>query len=114
MTGVFSTNSSISGTISTSGAITDGYITHKLDNIQGQCVTIIHHIATADTVYSNIHEDEIKRLLVNKLAEEMFRQNVIEFTKSFDQVTHEVVYRARIFAVPDDQVRLLRTAKLIK
>lgn len=114
MAGVFSTNSTISGVISTSGVVTDGYITDNLNPIQGQCLTITHHVATSDTVYSNLHEDDLKRLLVAKMAEEMYRQNAIEFTRSVDPRTHEIVYRARIFVVPDDQVRLLRTAKVIK
>lgn len=86
-----------------------------LDNvIQGQCIVITHHVSTSDTVYSNMHEDEIKRLLIAKLAEEMYRQNAIEFTKSIDPRTLELVFRARIFVVPDDQVRLLRTSKVIE
>ncbi len=109
MAGIFSTNSTISGVVSTTG-----FIQENLNPIQGQCVTITHHIKTHDTLYSTLHEDEIKRILVNKLAEEMYRQNAIEFTKSADPRTDEIVLKARIFVVPDDQVRMLRTAKVIK
>lgn len=114
MAGVFSTNSTISGVISTSGVVTDGYITDNLNPIQGQCLTITHHVTVSDTIYSNMHEDEIKRILVSKLAEEMYRQNLVEFTKTVDNKSFDNIFRARIFVVPDDQVRLLRTAKVIK
>lgn len=115
MTAVFSTNSTIPGVSSTTqDVVTNGYIAQNTDTIQGQCIVITHHVATSDTVYSNMHEDEIKRLLIAKLAEEMHRQNVVEFTKSVDPRTLEIVFRARIFVVPDDQVRLLRTSKVIE
>ena len=96
------------------GSITNDTIDIAANAIQGKCVAITHHFSTADTIYSNLHEDEIKKILIEKLAEELHRQNVVEFTKFLDSNTHGTMYRARLFAVPDSQVRLLREAKVIK
>ncbi len=53
-------------------------------------------------------EQIVKERLARDLAQELIRSNHIEFTKQTNQASYTMVYRARVFAVPDDQVRILR------
>ena len=48
------------------------------------------------------------------INEEIFKSNCIEFTsmKSIDMLQH--CFKARMYAVPNDQVRILRTIGEIK
>ena len=89
--------------------------------IQGKA--IIADLRMNGVQYSNLYQvyhndkdfhDEIKRRLVHILAEEIFKSNCIEFTsmKSIDTFQH--CFKARIYAVPNDQVRILRTIGEIK
>ena len=61
-----------------------------------------------------ITPDEIKRLLIIHLLEKMLDSNFIEFTKSEDLSTLNITFRARVFVVPDSQVRLLRLEGVIE
>jgi hypothetical protein len=88
-----------------------------LETIQGKCILaqkiissheILSATATIDT------EERIKKELIRQLAEEMMRSKCVEFTKQNDMTTGGYVFRARIFVTPDDQVRLLRQANVIK
>jgi GTPase Era involved in 16S rRNA processing len=88
-----------------------------LETIQGKCIQaqkiisshdILSATATIDT------EEIIKKELIRQLAEEMMRSKCVEFTKQYDTATGGYVFRARIFVTPDDRVRLLRQANVIK
>ena len=46
--------------------------------------------------------------MLELLVYEMQIKNCIEFTKTEDPINNTTKFRARIFAVPDDKVRLLR------
>ena len=50
----------------------------------------------------------IKQRLVELLAKEIWNSKCVEFTKELDDLNGNHICRARIYAVPDDQVRLLR------
>lgn len=56
----------------------------------------------------NYFEDTIKKDLIMKLAHSLARENYVEFTKQEDFASNSITYRARIYATPDDKVRLLR------
>ena len=54
-------------------------------------------------------KDHVKGVLTQKLAEVLMNEKYIEFTRlEEDPVTGGTRYAARMFAVPDGQVRILR------
>ena len=55
-----------------------------------------------------IDDDAIKRKLVTDLVEKLFLSKSIEFTKSTVVNEDRIVYRARIYAVADTMVRIIR------
>lgn len=74
--------------------------------IQGQMVTATMHI---DEMQLTLMDDiDMKSKLLNSLAIELLSAKCIEFTKQQDVATNTTVVRARIFATPDTQVRLIR------
>lgn len=77
--------------------------------------------ATMDLdVLTTMHFDdpEIKRLIKKTLSEQlakgMLENNLVEFTSLNDPLTVTKKIYARCFMTPDGQVRILRTAKVIK
>lgn len=62
---------------------------------------------------SPLPDTEIKMRLCNQVAEELFKQNVIEFTREVTPMGN-IHYRARLFAVPNTDVQLLREMNIIK
>ena len=88
-----------------------------LETIQGKCIQAQKIISSHDILAATATidtEEMIKKELVRQLAEEMMRSKCVEFTKQNDMTTDGCVFRARIFVTPDDQVRLLRQANVIK
>jgi len=88
-----------------------------LETIQGKCIQAQKIISSHDILAATATidtEEMIKKELVRQLAEEMMRSKCVEFTKQNDMTTGGCVFRARIFVTPDDQVRLLRQANVIK
>jgi len=101
------------------GSLSDGSATSitsvSTEPIQGKMITV-------DIVYScddlerlgltsvpNYFEDSIKKELILKLAHSIARENYVEFTKQENYAAeHSITYRARIYATPDDKVRLIR------
>lgn len=85
---------------------------------------IVDHTITGRTftaeyttqIYSDIEvtkEDEanIKVALMEKIVHELFKEKYIEFTKTRVADSVEIIYRARVHAVPDTQVRIIRELK---
>ncbi len=52
----------------------------------------------------------MKKKVLNMLLNELLSAQCIEFTKQQDVATNTITVRARIFATPDTQVRLIRNA----
>ena len=80
----------------------------KENHIQGQMLTaklVIEQTKIEDRIYT---EDTIKKELMNMLVKELFNNKNIEFTKMQAPHTGDWTFHARIFAVPDTQVRILR------
>ncbi len=74
--------------------------------IQGQMITATLHL---DEMQMPVLGDiDIKSRLLNALAIELLSAKCIEFTKQQDVATNTTVVRARIFATPDTQVRIIR------
>jgi len=63
---------------------------------------------------SKLSDEDIKFKLCQTLAIELYKQNMIEFTKEQRPDTGDTHYRARIFAVPNTEVQLLRLQEIIK
>ena len=71
-------------------------------------------------ITATMHVDEIhlmsmdevamKNKVLNMLINELLSAQCIEFTKQQDVATNTITVRARIFATPDTQVRLIRNA----
>ena len=68
--------------------------------------------AVSLTMAENMYEpDEIKEILIKRLIEDLCvhpTNKYVEFTKVWNPTTFDHTFRARIFIVPDTQVRLLR------
>jgi len=92
----------------------DSVLNHfiKDHEIQGQTISV-EHITPIHTSIELTKEDEavIKAELMEKIVHELFRAKCIEFTKMRAVDSDEIVYRARIHAVPDTQVRIIRELK---
>lgn len=58
--------------------------------------------------------DKIKENLMKQMIEYMLNNNYIEFTSQENMADQQMIYRARAYLVPDDQVRVLRTTGSIK
>jgi len=89
---------------------TKGWTTtvQPLDKIQGQMVTAkidysIYDMQVIDDVAMKTH-------LINQLCMELLSAKCIEFTKQQSPGADTVTVRARIYATPDSQVRLIRSA----
>ena len=100
-------------------SITNGGISGTITNInvydhtyQGKMVTVQHTISDVSAEMMNMNmgdfKEMIKKELLHKLLDEIVKSNLIEFTSQSDVATGQTHYRARIFATPDSQVRLIR------
>ena len=81
--------------------------------LQGQMVTanfVANEYQLQASVFS---EEEIKKELIGKLLYEMWNKDCIEFTRQHDIESDRTIFRARIYAVYDDDVKILRENKVI-
>lgn len=85
-----------------------------MDNaIQGKSISYqltFSNVALEDRLTD---KDLIKRELVQGLVQKMMEEKCIEFTMQEDHFMGSKICRARIFAVPDTQVRILREKGVI-
>ena len=85
----------------------DSYSLNNIEYaIQGQMVSTT--IRMPEQLLETISKDQIKLDLALDIAKQLVYCKCMEFTSQKDIVTMDVTYRARIFAVPDTQVRILR------
>jgi hypothetical protein len=111
------TNQFIWGTTDTVGVIAQDVSsfmpTIVEHHIQGKTVT--HQMTYSNVLFEDrmVNMDAIKKELVQGLAEKMMHEKVIEFTMQDDHSMGTKICRARIFAVPDTQVKILREQKVI-
>ena len=88
------------------------YVDHP---ITGETIIVEHAVLVSDLIDAPYgFKDQMKQVLVKKLVDEMFKKGYIEFTQMEKHETKERLFRARIHAVPDTQVRLIRELKNAK
>jgi hypothetical protein len=88
------------------------YVDHT---ITGEMIAVEHITPIyRDIPFSKEDEAHIKATLIEKLVHELFKSKHIEFTRMKKVDSDEMIYRARIHAVPDTQVRLIRELKNAK
>ena len=97
------------------GSLSDGSFTAApSEPVQGKMITVDITYSNDDlgrlglTSVPNYFEDSIKKELILKLSHAIARENYVEFTKQDNYAEHSITYRARIYATPDDKVRLIR------
>ena len=87
------------------GNLSDSVVEHK---IQGKMFTANFDMNDMEFNSKMQDPDEIKRRLLNLLVDEIYKQNHIEFTKQYDVNTGTYRFHARLYAVPDTMVRIIR------
>jgi hypothetical protein len=92
-----------------------GYIDSNIKEhlIQGHVFEAKFVLSDVQVIAGTFTEDDIKKELANKLVYELMKSKHIEFTKVPDLINSSHTFRARIFAVPDTNVRILREEKVI-
>jgi hypothetical protein len=93
----------------------DGNIVPQTNNhiIRGTPVVVDYMIDELSATKASFSDEDIKLNLCHLIAGELYRQNMIEFTKEVTAIGN-VHCRARIFAVPNSDVQLLRLQEIIK
>jgi hypothetical protein len=106
------------GTTGKPGVIAQGvsaYIVPTIveHHIQGK--SVMHQLTLSDNLFEDkmVNMDAIKKELAQGILEKMLQEKLIEFTMQHDDLMGTKICRARIFAVPDNQVRILREKKVI-
>lgn len=96
--------------ISTSITDTRGWteVVQPLDTIQGQMITATLEID--EFQIRQMDDVDMKNKVLNMLVNELIAAKCIEFTKQHDVATNTTKVRARIFATPDTQIRVIRSA----
>jgi len=79
-----------------------------VEAIQGKMITATLEID--EFQMSHMDDVDMKNKVLNSLLNELLSAKCIEFTKQQDVATNTLTVRARIFATPDNQVRLIREA----
>lgn len=87
--------------------------------IQGEMFSVVDRVPWTHQINngnmdSADFDSMMKEKLVTMLVKELMKSKFIEFTKEQLRVDEYLIYRARIFAVPDTQVRILRQNGLPK
>lgn len=85
-----------------------GVYAPNIETIQGQMITATLELDEMQQVAMD--DIDIKSRLLNALAIELLSAKCIEFTKQQDVATNTIKVRARIYATPDNQVRIIRSA----
>ena len=88
--------------------ITGNFTVQPLDTIQGQMITAT--LELNEFYMSKMDDVDMKNRVLNMLVNELLSAKCIEFTKQQNIATNTITVRARIFATPDTQVRLIRNA----
>lgn len=100
------------GGITASNIASNSWVNHKDYAIQGKMYSVNYTVSDWEMANKPVSPDEIKFRLTQMLVEKMAQENHVEFTKMVDHSGLEHKFHARIFVVPDTQVRILRENKV--
>ena len=82
------------------------------ETYQGQMVVAEITVTDTDAMITGMSaagfREEMKRRLIHHLAENLMKNKLIEFTSQQFAHSNETKFRARIYAVPDGQIRMIR------
>lgn len=82
------------------------------ETYQGQMVVAEITVTDTDAMITGMSaagfREEMKRRLIHQLAENLMKNKLIEFTSQQFAHSNETKFRARIYAVPDGQIRMIR------
>lgn len=82
------------------------------ETYQGQMVVAEITVTDTDAIITGMSaagfREEMKRRLIHQLAENLMKNKLIEFTSQQFAHSNETKFRARIYAVPDGQIRMIR------
>jgi len=100
------------GTIGTNGNISSA-VNINTYAIEGRMFKSFYTVSEFEKLQftgdENQWKEHVKKVLTQKLADELMKKKYIEFTRmDEDPVTGGTQYTARMFVVPDGQIRLLR------
>ena len=83
--------------------------------IEGKTIAVEFKVGGNEAIENWSSEEhgkqQIKETLVEMLAKELHKSNMIEFTQMKKCDTDEMIFRARIHVTPDTQVRIIRELK---
>lgn len=80
--------------------------------IQGQMLTVTRTFSDMEWSQKMYTPDSVKVMLMEQLVKELFTSKHIEFTKIQESASFEHKFYARVFVVPDTQVRIIRENKV--
>jgi hypothetical protein len=78
--------------------------------IQGKMLTVRYSMSDVEYTDTVLDPDNIKKVLLQQMVNEIWKENCIEFTKMVEPHTGRHHFAARIFVTPDTTVRILRQA----
>jgi len=83
-----------------------------IDTYQGEMVVAEITIPDSDAMITGMSaagfREEVKKKLLYLLAEQLMKNKLIEFTSQQFAHSNDTKFRARIFAVPDQRIRMIR------
>lgn len=88
------------------GSVDNNLTVAPLTTIRGKMVVAEMRLDASEAM--QMDDLELKNRLITKLVRELMDGKHIEFTKQQDVASMETIVRARIFATPDDEVRVIR------
>ena len=75
--------------------------------VQGKMLTVEHIFTPHEVQY--LEDNTIKQILIKHIAEKIYDEKCIEFTKQNDFNSNSIIARARIYVTPDSTIKILRT-----
>lgn len=86
----------------------DSTLQKPVEVVQGKMITATMYVDEMQLM--SMDDIAMKKKVLDMLLNELLSAQCIEFTKQQDVATNTLTIRARIFATPDNQVRLIREA----
>lgn len=75
--------------------------------IQGKMLVVEYEVTAHEAQFMD--DNFIKQMLIKELAQKIYNEKCVEFTKQNDLQSNTIKCRARIYVTPDSNVKILRT-----